>query len=118
MDKVLRFEKSYISSLNQNQLPHPGDLIEVGVQISEGTSSRVQLFQGICIGVNKCRVGTNFLVKKENDGIVTLRTFMLYSPLLKNIKIIKKHKVRRAKLYYLLNLIGKKAKLKSLDSRN
>ena len=112
MNKVKLFEKSYIESLNKNiSLPAVGDLVKLGLRISEGSSSRIQNFEGICIGINKCGVGTNILVKKETSGIVSCRMVPIYSPNLEYIEVIRSHKVRRAKLYYLLNRIGKKAKL-------
>jgi len=91
-----------------------GDTLEVGFQIREGEKTRVQNFTGIVIRKTKGPLGGNFTVRKVSFGVGVERTFPVFSPLLDHIKVLKKGKVRRAKLYYLRDLRGKKAKVKEL----
>ena len=89
-----------------------GDTVKVHVKVVEGTRSRVQVFQGVVIRVQGSGVGRTFTVRKVSFGVGVERTFPLNSPIFEQIEIVTRGDVRRAKLYYLRNLRGKKAKIK------
>lgn len=89
-----------------------GDTLKVHVKVIEGTRSRVQLFQGICIKVQGSGVGRTFTVRKVSFGCGVERTFPLHTPIIEKIEVVTRGDVRRAKLYYLRNLRGKAAKIK------
>ena len=92
-----------------------GDTILVGVKVFEGEKSRVQLFEGVVIAIS-AGLGTSktFTVRKISNGVGVERIFPLHSPNLDSIKVIKKGKVRRAKLYYLRSRKGKAANVKEI----
>jgi large subunit ribosomal protein L19 len=89
-----------------------GDTVKVHVKVIEGTRSRVQIFQGIVIRIHGSGIGRTFTVRKVSFGVGVERTFPLHSPIFEQIEIVTRGDVRRAKLYYLRNLTGKKAKIK------
>ena len=90
----------------------PGDTIKVSAKIVEGEKERTQLFQGVVIKVRRGGVGASFTVRRVAYGIGVERTFLLYSPLVEKVEVVRQGKVRRAKLYYLRGLSGKKSRLK------
>ncbi|MBC7596178.1 MAG: 50S ribosomal protein L19 [Kineosporiaceae bacterium] len=89
-----------------------GDTLKVHVKVVEGSRSRVQLFQGICIKVQGSGIGRTFTVRKVSFGVGVERTFPLHTPIIEKIEVATRGDVRRAKLYYLRNLRGKAAKIK------
>ncbi len=89
-----------------------GDTLKVNVKVVEGNRSRVQIFQGVVIRVQGSGIGRSFTVRKVSFGVGVERTFPLNSPIFEQIEIVTRGDVRRAKLYYLRNLRGKKAKIK------
>ncbi len=89
-----------------------GDTIKVHVKVVEGNRSRVQVFQGVVIRVQGAGIGRTFTVRKISFGVGVERTFPLHSPIFETIEVVTRGDVRRAKLYYLRNLRGKKAKIK------
>ena len=89
-----------------------GDTVKVHVKVVEGNRSRVQIFQGVVIRIHGSGVGRTFTVRKVSFGVGVERTFPLHSPIFEQIEIVTRGDVRRAKLYYLRNLTGKKAKIK------
>jgi large subunit ribosomal protein L19 len=89
-----------------------GDTIKVHVKVVEGSRSRVQVFQGVVIRVQGSGIGRSFTVRKISFGVGVERTFPLNSPIFEQIEVVTRGDVRRAKLYYLRNLRGKKAKIK------
>jgi len=89
-----------------------GDTIKVHVKVVEGNRSRIQVFQGVVIRVQGSGVGRSFTVRKVSFGVGVERTFPLHSPIFEQIEVVTRGDVRRAKLYYLRNLRGKKAKIK------
>lgn len=89
-----------------------GDTLKVHVKVIEGSRSRVQLFQGICIKIQGSGVGRTFTVRKVSFGVGVERTFPLHTPIIEKIEVATRGDVRRAKLYYLRNLRGKAAKIK------
>jgi len=89
----------------------PGDIIKVGVKITEGKRDRIQYFEGVCIAKKNRDLNSSFTVRKISFGEGVERTFALYSPIVDSIKVIRSGKVRRAKLYYLRNRTGKSARI-------
>ena len=90
----------------------PGDNVKVHVNIIEGTRSRIQVFQGVVIRRQGDSVRETFTVRKVNFQVGVERTFPVHSPIIDHIEIVTRGDVRRAKLYYLRDLRGKKAKIK------
>ena len=89
----------------------PGDTVKVNVKIKEGNKERVQAFQGVCIGKKNNGLNSSFSVRKISSGEGVERVFPLYSNVIESIERIKVGDVRRAKLYYLRELSGKKARI-------
>ena len=89
----------------------PGDIIKVGVKITEGKRDRIQYFEGVCIAKKNRDINSSFTVRKISFGEGVERTFALYSPAVDTIKVIRTGKVRRAKLYYLRDRTGKSARI-------
>ena len=89
-----------------------GDTLKVHVKVVEGNRSRVQVFQGVCIRVQGSGIGRTFTVRKVSFGVGVERTFPLHTPIIDHVEVVTRGDVRRAKLYYLRNLRGKKAKIK------
>jgi len=92
-----------------------GDTVSVGVKVIEGEKSRIQIFKGLVIAISAgSGMGKTFTVRKVSNGVGVERIFPLHSPILDSIDVVKKGKVRRAKLYYLRNRQGKAAKVKEI----
>jgi len=89
-----------------------GDSVKVHVKVVEGNRSRIQVFQGVVIRIHGSGIGRTFTVRKVSFGVGVERTFPLNSPIFEQIEVVTRGDVRRAKLYYLRNLRGKKAKIK------
>ena len=89
----------------------PGDTLKVGVKVVEGERTRVQNFEGVCIARSNKGMGSNFTVRKMSFGEGVERVFPLYSPNIDSIKVVRRGKVRRAKLYYLRDRRGKSARI-------
>jgi large subunit ribosomal protein L19 len=89
-----------------------GDTVKVNVKVIEGNRSRIQAFQGVCISRHGGGVGETFTVRKVSFGVGVERTFPINAPTVESVEVITRGDVRRAKLYYLRNLRGKKAKIK------
>jgi large subunit ribosomal protein L19 len=90
-----------------------GDTLRVGVRVVEGSRERVQEFEGVCIRRRSGGINENFTLRRiASHGIGVERTFLLHSPRLDSIKVVRHGKVRRAKLYYLRGLTGKAARIK------
>ena len=115
------FEKQQIEKLtSKKRVPafRPGDTLKVTVRITEGSKSRLQAFEGICIARKNNSVNSNFTVRKISHGEGVERVFPLFSPLVEKIEVVRKGDVRRAKLYYLRELSGKKARIADKDRGN
>ena len=89
----------------------PGDIVKVGVIITEGKRDRIQYFEGVCIAKKNRDINSSFTVRKISFGEGVERTFALYSPIVDTIKVVRSGKVRRAKLYYLRDRTGKSARI-------
>jgi len=89
----------------------PGDIVKVGVRITEGKRERIQYFEGVCIAKKNRDINSSFTIRKISFGEGVERTFALYSPIIGSIQVIRSGQVRRAKLYYLRNRTGKSARI-------
>lgn len=92
----------------------PGDTVKVHVKIVEGTRERIQLFEGVVIKRRGGGISETFTVRKISYGVGVERTFPVHTPKIAQLEVIRKGKVRRAKLYYLRNLRGKAARIKEI----
>ncbi|MBN9376468.1 MAG: 50S ribosomal protein L19 [Cellulomonas sp.] len=90
----------------------PGDTVKVNVKVVEGNRSRIQAFQGVVIARQGSGVRETFTVRKISFGVGVERTFPVHTPTVDSVEVVTRGDVRRAKLYYLRNLRGKKAKIK------
>ena len=99
--------------LSEKKIPDffPGDVVKVGVRITEGKKDRIQYFEGVCIAKKNRDLNSSFTVRKISFGEGVERTFPLYGTVIDSIKIIRSGKVRRAKLYYLRDRTGKSARI-------
>lgn len=95
-----------------------GDTIKVYVKVVEGTRERLQAFEGVCIARRHGSIRETFTVRRLSFGVGVERTFPLHSPKIDHIDIVRKGKVRRAKLYYLRGRTGKAAKVKQLERKD
>jgi large subunit ribosomal protein L19 len=114
MNIIQELEKEQADAiLGQRAVPDfaPGDTLKVNVKVTEGTRTRVQAYEGVCIGRAGSGLNENFTVRKISYGEGVERVFPLYSPMIDSIKIVRRGKVRRAKLYYLRGLRGKRARI-------
>lgn len=106
---------------DQIRTDHPGfnsgDRVKVHVRVIEGSKERIQIFEGDVIAISGGGVSRSFTVRKMSSGVGVERIFPFNSPKVANIEIVKEGKVRRAKLYYLRNLSGKAARIKSKNIR-
>ncbi len=99
--------------LSEKKIPDffTGDVVKVGVRITEGKKERIQYFEGICIAKKNRDINSSFTVRKISFGEGVERTFPLYGTVINSIKVIRSGKVRRAKLYYLRDRTGKSARI-------
>ena len=120
MSLIREIEQEQIAKLTANkEIPEfgPGDTVIVNVKVVEGERSRVQAYEGVCIGRAGGGINENFTVRKISYGEGVERVFPLYSPMIDSIKVVRRGKVRRAKLYYLRQLRGKKARITERQDR-
>ena len=90
----------------------PGDTVKVRIRLGEGERQQRQIFQGIVIRVRRAAVGSSFTVRRVTHGVGVERTFPMYSPLVEKVEIVRRGKVRRAKLYYLRGLSAKASRIR------
>ena len=90
----------------------PGDTVKVSAKVVEGDRQRSQMFQGVVIRLRRGGAGANFTVRRVAYGVGVERTFPFYSPLVENVEVVRRGKVRRAKLYYLRGLSAKASRIK------
>ncbi len=112
MDLIKIVEQAFASKNEQIPEFFPGDTITIGYRIKEGNKERVQQYRGVVIKINGEGEKKRFTVRKMSEGIGVERIFPMDSPFIESIVINKHGKVRRAKLYYLRKLTGKKARIK------
>lgn len=94
-----------------------GDTVKVGVKIKEGEKTRIQNYEGVVIARKNGGIRETFTVRKISNGVGVERTFPMHSPLVESVEVVRKGKPRRAKLYYVRELTGKAAKIKSADNK-
>jgi large subunit ribosomal protein L19 len=114
MDIIQELNKEQLEKLSAGKtIPEfgPGDTIIVNVKVKEGERTRVQAYEGVCIGRNGGGINESFTVRKISYGEGVERVFPVYSPNIDSIKVVRRGKVRRAKLYYLRGLRGKSARI-------
>jgi large subunit ribosomal protein L19 len=114
MNIIEQLDQEQIAKLAASkEIPHfqPGDTVQVNVKVKEGERSRVQAYEGVVIARNGGGLNESFTVRKISYGEGVERVFPLYSPNLDSIKVVRKGKVRRAKLYYLRDRRGKSARI-------
>jgi large subunit ribosomal protein L19 len=114
MNLLKQIEKEQMAKLSAGkQIPdfQPGDTLIVNVKIVEGERARVQAYEGVCIGRAGSGLNENFTVRKISYGEGVERVFPLYSPMIDSIEVVRRGKVRRAKLYYLRGRRGKSARI-------
>ena len=118
IEEINRANVAKISA--EKKLPSffPGDIIKVGVKITEGKRDRIQYFEGVCIAKKNRDINSSFTVRKISFGEGVERTFALYSPIVDSIKVIRSGQVRRAKLYYLRERTGKSARIAEKIRKN
>jgi len=114
MNLIQELEKEQVTKLTAGkEIPdfQPGDTLLVNVKVVEGEKSRIQAYEGVCIGRSGSGLNENFTVRKISYGEGVERVFPLYSPMVDSIKVVRRGKVRRAKLYYLRGRRGKAARI-------
>ncbi|MDQ3078697.1 MAG: 50S ribosomal protein L19 [Pseudomonadota bacterium] len=114
MNLIQTLEAEQVAALTElRAIPEfrPGDTLRVGVKVTEGERSRVQMYEGVCIARANKAVNSNFTVRKISFGEGVERVFPLYSPAIDSIEVVRRGAVRRAKLYYLRGRRGKSARI-------
>ncbi len=114
MNLLQQLEQEQVDKLTASRpIPEfqPGDTLRVGVKVVEGERERIQVFEGVCIGRKNAGVNSNFTLRKISYGEGVERIFPLYSPRITSIDVVRRGVVRRAKLYYLRGLTGKRARI-------
>ncbi len=120
MNLIQTLEQEQLAKLSDGKaIPEfgPGDTIIVNVKVVEGERSRVQAYEGVCIGRSGGGLNESFTVRKISYGEGVERVFPLYSPMIDSIKLVRRGKVRRAKLYYLRGRRGKSARIVEKQDR-
>ena len=120
MNLLKQLEQEQITKLTANkEIPDfaPGDTVIVNVKVVEGERSRVQAYEGVCIARSGGGINQSFTVRKISYGEGVERVFPLYSPMVDSIKVVRRGKVRRAKLYYLRGRRGKSARIAERTER-
>ena len=112
MNLIQQLEQEQMTKLGKTIPPfEPGDTVLVNVKVVEGERSRIQAYEGVCIGRSGSGINENFTVRKISYGEGVERVFPVYSPNIDSIKVVRRGKVRRAKLYYLRDRRGKSARI-------
>jgi len=120
MNLIQQLEKEQFDKLAAaKEIPDfaPGDTVVVNVKVVEGDRTRVQAYEGVCIGRSGRGINESFTVRKISYGEGVERVFPVLSPMIDSIKLVRRGKVRRAKLYYLRNLRGKSARITEKSER-
>ena len=114
MNTIEQLEHEQVTKLAQERAQpefNPGDTLRVNVKVVEGSRERIQAFEGVCIARKNRGVNSSFTVRKISYGEGVERIFPLYSPRIDSIELVRRGDVRRAKLYYLRDLTGKRARI-------
>ena len=121
MNIIQQIEAEQAARLPGSKIPpfQPGDTVIVNVKVTEGDRSRVQAYEGVCIARGGSGLNESFTVRKISYGEGVERVFPIYSPVIDSVKVVRRGKVRRAKLYYLRDRRGKSARIaERTDSRD
>ena len=121
MNIIEQLEQEQVAKLSAGrEIPdfEPGDTVIVNVKVKEGERTRVQAYEGVCIARSGGGLNENFTVRKISYGEGVERVFPLYAPMIDSIKVVRRGKVRRAKLYYLRGLRGKSARIAEAQGRH
>ncbi len=113
MNIIEKLEAEHAAKLPGAKMPafQPGDTVVVNVKVSEGERTRIQAYEGVCIARSGAGLNENFTVRKISYGEGVERVFPVYSPMINSVKVLRRGKVRRAKLYYLRDRRGKSARI-------
>ncbi len=114
MNLLQQFEDKQLAKLKgQRETPEfgPGDTVRVNVKVIEGTRERIQAYEGVCIAMKRDGINSSFTVRKISYNHGVERVFPLYSPRIESIEVVRRGRVRRAKLYYLRGRRGKSARI-------
>jgi large subunit ribosomal protein L19 len=113
MNIIERLEAEQAAKLPGAKMPdfQPGDTVVVNVKVTEGDRTRVQAYEGVCIARSGSGLNENFTVRKISYGEGVERVFPVYSPMIDSVRVVRRGKVRRAKLYYLRDRRGKSARI-------
>jgi large subunit ribosomal protein L19 len=121
MNLIAQLDKEQMEKLSAGKtMPEfgPGDTVLVNVKVKEGDKSRVQAYEGVCIARHGAGISQNFTVRKISYGEGVERVFPLFAPMIDSVKVVRRGKVRRAKLYYLRGLRGKAARIEAETTQN
>jgi len=110
--KIALVEKKFVKDSETIPAFRPGDTVKVHVRVKEGEKSRIQIFEGVVIGRQHGGIRENFIVRKISNGVGVERIFPVHCPSVDKVEIVRKGRVRRAKLYYIRKLSGKAARIK------
>lgn len=100
-------------NLKQNVVEfRPGDTVRVNQRVTEGNRERIQSFEGLCLGRKGSGINETFIVRKNSFGVSVERVFPVYSPMISSIEVVSRGDVRQAKIYYIRDKVGKKARVK------
>jgi large subunit ribosomal protein L19 len=110
MNTVEAVEKDYLKT--DTPVLRAGDTVRVHVKVVEGTRERIQVFEGLVIALSKSGLKENFTVRRVTHGVGVERTFLVHSPRIDQIEVVRHGQVRRAKLFYLREKVGKKSRIK------
>ena len=114
MDLIKQLEAEQIATVTaKRKLPEfaPGDTVRVNVKVVEGTRERIQAYEGVCIGRQGAGLNESFTVRKISYGEGVERVFPVHGPMIESVDLVRRGRVRRAKLYYLRGLTGKAARI-------
>lgn len=111
MDLIREIEKQQATRTNIPDFG-PGDTIKAWIKVIEGGKERLQAFEGVCLMRQRSGTGESFTIRKISNGVGVERTLLLHSPRLDSVEVIRRGDVRRARLFYLREKVGKKAKVK------
>ena len=114
MTTIEEINKEKVNKINSEKkypIFFPGDIVKVGVRITEGKRERIQFFEGVCLAKKNRDINSSFTIRKISFGEGVERTFALYSSIIDSITVVRSGKVRRAKLYYLRERTGKSARI-------